>query len=68
LRKASSPFDVRGTMDVSAENTTGIRVEIEFARALTAVILAVKLELAEERTQDAYNRIANIAPPIAANQ
>jgi len=55
-------------MDVSAENTTGIRVEIEFARALTAVILAVKLELAEERTQDAYNRIANIAPPIAANQ
>lgn len=55
-------------MDVTAEKSTAICDEIEFARALTAVILAVKLELAEERTQDAYNRIANIAPPVAANQ
>ena len=57
-----------GTMDVSAENKTAIRDEIEFARALTAVILAVKLEQAEERAQDAYDRIIHVAPPIALNQ
>ena len=55
-------------MDVSPEKKTAIRDEIEFARALTAVILAVKLEQAEERAQDAYDRIVNVAPPVAANR
>jgi len=35
-----------------------IREEIEFARALTAVLLAVRLEVAETKAQDAYERIA----------
>ncbi len=35
-----------------------IRAEIEFARALTAVLLAVRLEVAEVRAQDAYEKIA----------
>ena len=55
-------------MDVSAEKSTVIRGEIEFARAVTAVILAVKLDQAEERAQNAYDRIVNVASPIASNQ
>ena len=35
-----------------------IRDEIEFARALTAVLLAVRLEVAEVKAQDAYEKIA----------
>lgn len=35
-----------------------IREEIEFARALTAVLLAVRLEVAEAKAQAAYERIA----------
>ena len=54
-------------MGVSPEKNIGIRDEIEFARALTAVILAVKLEQAEERAQVAYDQIVNVAPPVAAN-
>jgi len=55
-------------MDVYPEKEAAISGEIEFARAVTAVILAVKLEQAEERAQDAYDRIINVAPPIASNQ
>ena len=55
-------------MDAHAEKETAISGEIEFARAVTAVILAVKLEQAEERAQDAYDRIINLAPPVASNQ
>ncbi len=55
-------------MDVFAEKEMAIGDEIEFARAVTAVILAVKLEQAEERAQNAYDRIVNVAPPLASNQ
>ena len=55
-------------MHVYAEKETTISDEIEFARAVTAVILAVKLEQAEERAQNAYDRIVNVAPPAASDQ
>ena len=42
----------RGTQD------DRIREEIEFARALTAVLLAVRLEVAEVKAQDAYEKIS----------
>ncbi len=44
-----------------------IREEIEFARALTAVLLAVRLEVAETKAQDAYERIAGRAAHAREN-
>jgi len=44
-----------------------IREEIEFARALTAVLLAVRLEVAEAKAQDAYERIAGPATQARGN-
>jgi len=39
-----------------------IRDEVEFARALTAVLLAVRLEVAEAKAQDAFDRLAHRLP------
>ena len=61
-------MEVRGTMDASREKDSAIREEIEFARALTAVILAVRLDQSEERAQQAYDRIVDGAPPAVSNQ
>lgn len=44
-----------------------IREEIEFARALTAVLLAVKLEVAETKAQEAYERLAYRLPAPERN-
>ncbi len=44
-----------------------IREEIEFARALTAVLLAVKLEVAESKAQEAYDRLAHRLPAPERN-
>ena len=45
--------------NLSPEEHEAVRNEIEFARAVTAVILAVKLNLAEEKAQEAYERIVH---------
>ncbi len=63
-----SSLEVRGTMDASSEKDSDIRKEIEFARAVTAVILAVKLDQSEEKAQEAYERIVEGAPVAACNQ
>lgn len=63
-----SHLEVRGTMDASSEKDSDIREEIEFARAVTAVILAVKLDQSEEKAQEAYERIVEGAPAAACNQ
>lgn len=55
-------------MDASSEKDSDIRKEIEFARAVTAVILAVKLDQSEEKAQEAYERIVEGAPVAACNQ
>lgn len=44
-----------------------IREEIEFARALTAVLLVVRLEVAEMKAQDAYEKIAGRAAQARGN-
>lgn len=36
-----------------------LKEEIEFARALTALLLAARLEEAEHRAEEAYERIVN---------
>ncbi len=36
----------------------GLREEIELARALTAVLLAARLEVAETKAQRAYEKVA----------
>lgn len=48
-------------MEVSAESQSAIRDDIELARAITAVILAVKLDRSEEKAQEAYNTILNMS-------
>lgn len=47
-------------MDVSTESHSAIRDEIELARAITAVILAVKLDHSEDKAQEAYDYIINM--------
>lgn len=61
-------LEVRGTMDATSEKDSDIREEIEFARAVTAVILAVKLDQSEEKAQEAYNSIIDGAPQAARTQ
>lgn len=36
-----------------------IRDEVEFARAVAAVILAIKLDAAEKKADDAYERLVH---------
>jgi len=43
---------------LTTELRDGVQDEIAFARALTAVILAVKLDLAEDKAQSAFERVA----------
>ena len=54
-------------MDASTEVESGIRDEIDLARAITAVILAVKLDHSEEKAQEAYNQIVNIGSSNSGN-
>lgn len=44
-----------------------IQEEVEFARALTAVLLAVRLEVAEAKAQEAYDRLAHRFPGLQQN-
>lgn len=44
-----------------------LREEVEFARALTAIVLAVRLEVAEAKAQDAYERLAHRLPAAHGN-
>lgn len=44
-----------------------IRDEVEFARALTAVLLAVRLEVAEAKAQEAFDRLAHRLPTPRRN-
>jgi hypothetical protein len=44
-----------------------IREEIELARALTAILLAVRLEVAEAKAQDAFDRLAHRLPASHRN-
>lgn len=39
-----------------------VKDDIEVARALTAILLAARLEVAEARAQEAYDRITNGQP------
>ncbi len=48
-------------MEDSTQSNTAIQDEIELARAITAVILAVKLNCSEDKAQEAYNSILNMA-------
>ena len=48
-----------------ATQEDSIREEIEFARALTAVLLAVRLEVAEAKAQNAYEKIVGHAAAAA---
>ena len=36
-----------------------VRDEVDFARALTALLLAIRLENAEQRAEEAYERVIN---------
>lgn len=40
-----------------------LKEEVELARAITAVILAVRMEVAETRAQEAYDRIVHGREP-----
>jgi hypothetical protein len=53
---------------VSDENfEQRLREEIELARALTAVLLAARLEVAEIKAQDAYEKVASGAAHAHGN-
>lgn len=54
-------------MDASSNTESGIRDEIEFARALTAVLLAVKLDQSEDKAQVAYDQIVNMGSALSSN-
>ena len=53
-------------MDASSDTDAGIRDEIEFARAITAVILAVKLDHSEEKAQVAYDQIVSMGSAVSS--
>lgn len=48
---------IGGSMNENGSSAESIENEIEFARAITAVMLAVKLDLAEKKADDAYERL-----------
>ena len=55
-------------MDASSQKDSAIREEIEFARAVTALFLAIRLDQSEEKAHQAYSRIVDGAPRTASNQ